>query len=184
MSARWHPRRLALYALVAVLATTMIYMAITGAITPGAVRDWLASLGPWAPVLFVVAFVAGLLIGLPGMAFVVGARLAFGPWLGFALAYGGGVVAVTVPFLSARALRRADVPPWRPQGRRVGRLFAQLERHPFWVVLALRSILWFNAALTYALALSSVRTRDYVVASALALAPVVAVATLVSGWLT
>ncbi|MBK9031439.1 MAG: TVP38/TMEM64 family protein [Myxococcales bacterium] len=182
MIPRWTRRRVALAIAIAALGACMIYMTVTGTLTARGVKDWLDSLGPWAPALFVGAFVAGSLVGLPGMAFVAGARLAFGPWLGFALAYGGGVLAVTVPFVGARALRRADVPPWRPSGKRLGRLFAQLEAHPLAVVIALRLILWFNAALTYALALSPIRTRHYVLGCAIALAPVVALATFVSGW--
>lgn len=184
MSARWSRRRIALTIAIAIVAGVMAYMTITGAITAAGVKGWLDDMGPWAPPLFIVVFVAGSSVGLPGMAFVVGARLAFGPWLGFALAYGGGVLAVTVPFVATRALRRGDVPPWRPKGKRIGWLFGHLEAHPFLAVLGLRLILWFNSAVTYALALSPIRTRDYVLGCALALAPVVAVASFVSGWIT
>ena len=179
---RWTPRRIALAVAVAVVVAVMIYMTATGAITAGGVQRWLDGLGPWAPPLFVAVFVGGSLVGLPGMAFVIGARLAFGPWLGFALAYGGGLLAVTVPFVGARALRRGDVPPWRPRGKRLGWLFGHLDRHPLLVVVGLRLILWFNSALTYALALSGIRTRDYLLGCALALAPVVAAACFISGW--
>lgn len=171
-------QRIVLGVAVALLVSGMIYGYATGALTPAAVRDWLDSLGPAAPVLFVGAFVLGSMFGLPGMAFVLGARLAFGPWLGFVLAYGGGLLAVTVPFVSARALRRGAV-PWRPRGRLVGRAFAKLETHPRTAVIGLRLILWFNSALTYALAVSPIRTRDYVLSCAVALAPVVAAAVLV-----
>lgn len=180
---RWTRQRVVIAVAVAIVAAVMIYMAVTGGLSARAIQRWLDSLGPAAPILFVAAFVAGALIGLPGMAFVVGARLAFGPWLGFVLAYGGGLLAVTVPFVGARALRRRDVAPWRPTNPRLGKLWNQLEARPLVVVIALRLVLWFNAALTYALALSGIRTRDYVLGSAIALAPVVAAATLVSGWL-
>jgi uncharacterized membrane protein YdjX (TVP38/TMEM64 family) len=177
-------RRWAVIVAIAVVGVVTVYMTATGALTADGVRRWLESLGPWGPLLFVVVFVLGSMVGLPGMAFVIGARLAFGPWLGFALGYGGGVLAIAVPFLSTRALRRADVAPWRPRGPRVGRLFAQLESRPIAVVAALRLILWFNAAVTYALAMSGIRTRDYLIGSAAALLPVVAAANFVSGWLT
>ncbi len=180
----WTRRKIAAAIAIAILGGAMIYVAVTGGLTATAVKNWLDSLGPWAPVLFVGAFVAGSLVGLPGMAFVVGGRLAFGPWLGFGLGYGGGLLAVAVPFLGARALRRADVPPWRPRGKRLGKLFAQLESHPLLVVIALRLILWFNSALTYALALSPIRTRDYLLGCAIAMAPVVAIACFVSGWIS
>jgi uncharacterized membrane protein YdjX (TVP38/TMEM64 family) len=180
---RWTRQRVAVAIAIAIVAGVMIYMTATGGLSARAIERWLASLGPIAPVLFVAAFVAGALVGLPGMAFVIGARLAFGPWLGFALAYGGGLLAIAVPFVGARALRRRDVPPWRPSNPRLGKLWGQLEARPLVVVIALRLVLWFNSALTYALALSGIRTRDYLLGSAIALAPVVAIATLLSGWL-
>jgi len=167
-----------LIAIAAVLvASGTIYAWATGALSATSVRDWLDSLGPGAPVLFVGAFVLGLMVGLPGTAFVLGAGLAFGPWAGFALAYGGGLLAITVPFVGARALRR-DTPPWRPGGALTARAFDKLETHPVTAIIVLRLILWFNAALNYALALSPVRPRDYLLASAIGLAPVVAISML------
>jgi uncharacterized membrane protein YdjX (TVP38/TMEM64 family) len=183
-TSRWTGRRIALALAIAIIASVMIYMTVTGAVTAGTIKRWLESLGPAASPLFVAAFVLGSFIGLPGMAFVVGARLAFGPWHGFALGYIGGILAMTIPFIGARALRRGDLPPWRPKGPRIGKLFAQLERRPLMVVIVLRLILWFNSALTYALAMSAIRTRDYILGCAIALAPVVAIANFVSGWIS
>lgn len=176
---RFTTQQLVTAAAVAVFLGGMAYMALTGAVTPESVRDWLDGLGPAAPILYVCAFILGLLVGLPGMAFVIGANLAFGPWAGFFLAYGGGLLAVTIPFVGTRALRTRDAAPWRPKNRYAALAFAKLETHPFLAVVVLRLILWFNAALTYALALSPIRTRVYVSACALALAPVVAAAGLI-----
>jgi uncharacterized membrane protein YdjX (TVP38/TMEM64 family) len=49
------------------------------------------------------------------MVFVVVARVVFGPALGFALAYGGAVLAVTISFVVARQLvaaARSSTEPW------------------------------------------------------------------------
>ncbi len=177
-------RRVLLGVLAATFVGGAIYLWRTGAVTPTTVAAWLGSLGPAAPVLFIAAFVAGSFVGLPGMAFVIGGRLAFGPYLGFAVGFGGGMLAVTVPFLFARRMRRAGSDPWRPTRRHLRRMFDLLETHPFRAVLALRLVLWFNPPLSYALALTTVPLRTYVAACALALAPVVAIAMVATGWLT
>lgn len=177
-------RRALLGALVVAFVCGAVYLWRTGSVTPSSIRAWLESLGPAAPLLFVGAFVLGSFVGLPGMAFVVGGRLAFGPWLGFALGYGGGLCAVTLPFLAARFLRRQPETPWRPRNRHLARVFDQLEHHPLRSVIVLRLILWFNPPLSYALALTRVRVRDYVLGCALALAPVVAVGVIASGFFT
>ncbi len=173
-------RRAALGVLALAFVGGALYLWSTGSVTPSGVQAWLESLGPAAPVLFVTAFVLGSFVGLPGIAFVIGGVLAFGPWTGFVLGYVGGLCAITVPFLTARKLRRVDAPPWRPRNRYAARAVELLGTHPFRGVLVLRLLLWFNPPLSYALAFSPVPFRTYFTACALALAPVVAIATAVT----
>ena len=177
-------RRVILGLFVVAFVSGAVYLWRTGAVTPHIVAAWLDSLGPAAPALFIVAFIAGSFVGLPGMAFVIGGRLAFGPYLGFAVGFGGGMLAVTVPFVIARRVRRAGSNPWRPTQRHLQRAFEMLETHPFRAVLALRLLLWFNPPLSYALAFTSLPLRIYVAACALALAPVVTIAMVATGWFT
>jgi len=177
-------RRVLLGMFAAAFVGGAVYLWRTGAVTPTTVAAWLASLGPWAPLLFIAAFVAGSFVGLPGMAFVIGGRLAFGPYVGFAVGFGGGMLAVTVPFVIARRFRRAGSNPWRPTQRHLRRMFEMLETHPFRAVLALRLVLWFNPPLSYALAFTTLPLRTYVAACAVALAPVVLIAMIATGWFT
>ncbi len=111
--------------------TGAVYLWRTGAITPLTVRSWLLSLGPAAPAIFIGAFVAGAFLGLPGMAFVIGGRLAFGPYVGYAVGLGGGLLAVTVPFVLARRMRRA------------GRWPCPCPMPSAWIAIARRSVNWW-----------------------------------------
>ena len=52
MSARWSRRRIALAIAIAIVASVMAYMTVTGAITAAGVKAWLDDMGPWAPPLF------------------------------------------------------------------------------------------------------------------------------------
>ncbi len=175
-------RRVALgVAIVAFLAIAIVVWR-TGAVTPSSVGAWLDDIGPWAPVVFLATFLAGSLIGLPGMAFVVGARLAFGPWLGFALGYAGGLAAVMTPFTVVRVFRRNQQAPWQPKNRWLRRALDRVETQPIRAVIALRLLLWFNQPLSYALGFAPIRARDYALACALALLPVVAAGNLATSW--
>lgn len=162
----------------------------TGRVSAGSIEAWLESLGPIAPAMFVVAFVAGAFVGMPGMMFVIGGRLAFGAQAGFVLGYGAGLLACIAPFAAARRLRGVPgVPgergePWQPRNRHLRRALAMVESHPLRAVLVLRLVLWFNPPLSYALAMTNIPVRTYVAGCALALAPVVAVAVLAIGWIT
>lgn len=176
-------RRVILGVFAAVFVGGAIYLWRTGAVTPTTVKEWLESLGPAAPALFIAAMVGGAFVGLPGMAFVIGGRLAFGPTLGFAVAYGGGLLAVTLPFLVARGVRKAgSQEPWKPTRPWMAKIWATIETHPFRTVLLLRLVLWFNPPLSYALAFVRMPARTYIAACATALAPVVALAMIATGW--
>ena len=175
-------RRVLLGLLVIAFVAGAIYLWQTGGVSAGGIRRWIDSLGPAAPVLFVVAFVAGGLIGLPGMAFVLGARLAFGPWWGGALGYLGGMCSITLPFVTARLLRRQAATPWRPKQKLLARAIDMLATHPIRAIFILRLFFWFNPPLSYALALTPVRFRDYMLGTGLAIAPVVIIAMVASSW--
>ncbi|MDQ3363937.1 MAG: VTT domain-containing protein [Myxococcota bacterium] len=175
-------RRVLLGGFVVAFVIGAVYLWRTGAVTPAKVGAWLESLGPAAPLIFIAAFLGGAFVGLPGMAFVIGGRLAFGPYVGFAVGFVGGMLAVTVPFILARRVRRPGMQPWRPRHPRLVRVFELLDTHPFRAVVVLRLILWFNPPLSYALAFTSVAPATYVAACATALAPVVAVAMAATSW--
>jgi uncharacterized membrane protein YdjX (TVP38/TMEM64 family) len=176
-------KRALLVALVAAFVAGTAWAYATGRVSTAAIEAWLTSLGPLAPAMFVGAFVGGAMIGLPGMMFVVGGRLAFGAETGFALGYGGGVLACVVPFATARRLRGDRGAPWQPRNRHLRRAFDLVETHPLRAVIVLRLVFWFNPPLSYALAMTSVPLRAYVAGCTLALAPVVAAAVLATGWI-
>ena len=178
---RWRTLRfLVIGVFAAAFVTAFVYAYRSGAITPTSVREWLDSLGPWAPLVFVGAFVAGKVMGLPGMAFVVGARLAFGPWLGFACGYVGGLGCVMFPLVIARLWRRSK--PWLPKNRWIARAFEKVETHPVRAVIGLRLVFWFNQPIGYALGAGTIRARSYATGCAIAVVPVVAVGNLATGW--
>ena len=175
-------RRVVIGVLILAFLAGAVYLWRTGGITASGIRRWIDSLGPAAPVIFVGAFVLGGLVGLPGMAFVLGARLAFGPVWGGLLGFTAGMCSITVPFATARLLKRRQAVPWRPKLKLAARAIDMLAHHPVRAIFVLRIFFWFNPPLSYALALTPVRLRDYLVGSGLALAPVVTLAMLASIW--
>ena len=145
-----------------------------------AVRATMASAGAWGFVLFLVAFVVGELVHVPGVVFLAAAVLAYGRLVGFGAAYLGAILSVVVSFLVVRAVGG------RPLGAlshpRALRVLAHLEQRPVLVISALRLVLWMAPALNYALALSPVRLRDYVIGSVLGLLFPLALASFFIEW--
>lgn len=137
--------------------------------------------GVWGMLVFVVLFVLGELIHIPGMLFIAAGILAYGRMLGFVLGLVAALCSVAASFLLVRgiggkALGEIDRPL-------VKRMMATLDDRPIMTVFLLRSVLWLAPPLNYALALSSVRFRDYLIGSALGLLVPVLGASLFFDWL-
>jgi uncharacterized membrane protein YdjX (TVP38/TMEM64 family) len=174
-------RRIAAAIAVVALGACALVARRSGVDGPMLQRELLA-LGCLAPPLFLVIFAAGELLHLPGILFVLVARVVFGPSMGFVLGYAGALCAVTLSFTVARhvvSAARATKEPWRPKWRFLRRAFDRLEAHPIQMIALLRLVLWLAPPLSYALASTNIRPRDHVIGSAIGLVvPVLGVAIL------
>jgi uncharacterized membrane protein YdjX (TVP38/TMEM64 family) len=104
---------------------------------------------------------------VPGLVFVAAAVLVWGRIAGAALAYGGALVAVSFSFAVVRAI--GGQPLGELKQKWVRATLAQLDKRPIRTVALLRLVLWIAPALNYALALSPIRYREYVIGSAIGL---------------
>ena len=129
------------------------------------IAHFMQSLGIWGFLLFLLAFALGELVHVPGFVFVFAALIAYGRLWGALAGYAGALVAVTVAFylvriVGGRALTEIKQPL-------IKKALGPLEKHPIRTVALLRSVLWFLPALNYALGLSAIRYRDYILGSAI-----------------
>jgi uncharacterized membrane protein YdjX (TVP38/TMEM64 family) len=174
-------RRVAAVVVVVALAVAAIVARRAGVDGPMLQRELLA-LGYFAPPLFLVLFAAGELLHLPGILFVLVARVVFGPSLGFVLGYTGALLALSLAFAVARQVvsaARATKEPWRPKWRFLRWAFDRVESHPIRTIAFLRLVLWLSPPLSYALASTGVRARDHVIGTAIGIVvPVLGVAVL------
>ncbi len=136
------------------------------------IRTFIEDAGPWGIVFFVAAFAIGSLIHVPGTVFVVASALVYGKTTGFLVSLFGSVISVSVTFWVVRwAGGQALAEIKRPFIRRI---LSHLDAAPIQTVFLLRTVLWVNPALNYALAMSRIRFRDYVLGSFLGLAAPIA----------
>ena len=91
-------------------------------------------------------------------------REAFGRLWGGLLGWSASLVALSVTFFFARA--GGGKPLAEVKNARVRRVLSRLDSHPFLTIFTLRTFFTLSAWLNYSLALSGVRYRDYLVASA------------------
>ena len=157
-----------LLGLVAVLATLVLIGHLSGVseyLTRQNIAHFMQSLGVWGFLLFLVVFALGELVHVPGFVFIFAALIAYGRVWGAVAGYVGALLAVTLAFflvriVGGRALSEIQQPLIR-------KALGPLKKHPIRTVALLRSVLWFAPALNYALGLSPVRYRDYIIGSAI-----------------
>ena len=164
-------RLLRVAALVVVVVALLLVGRSSGLASHGSVervRALVVQAGPWGIALFVLVFSLGEMLHVPGLLFVAASVLAYGRLWGGLLGWTASLVAISVTFLMARAV--AGTPLSEVKSPRMRRILEGLERRPVLTVFLLRSVFILSPPLTYALALSRVRYRDYLLGSAAGLA--------------
>ena len=111
--------------------------------------------------LFVLLFSLGNLIQIPGLIFLAAAVLTLGRLWGGAVTYVAAVISCALTFLMIRALGGSVL---RLLENRVAvRLLRELDARPIACVALLRILFQTAPALNYALAMSGIRFRTYLV---------------------
>jgi uncharacterized membrane protein YdjX (TVP38/TMEM64 family) len=135
--------------------------------------DWLAPLlrqladvGGWAPALFIGLYVLAAITLAPAFLLTFSAGAVFGLWRGTLLTYIGAVLGASAVYALAAPLARSRVLRWIDRDPRVAATRRAVVKDSAWIMFLLRlsPLVPYNL-LNYALALSGVRFRDYLVAS-------------------
>ncbi|HEY5619725.1 MAG TPA: VTT domain-containing protein [Vicinamibacterales bacterium] len=134
--------------------------------------DWLApavlkltQVGPWAPVLFTLIYIAAAVTLAPAFFLTVAAGAMFGVWRGSIIVFIAASLGASVVF--AVGSRVANL-PWMQRitrDPRVATVRAAIMSESVWIMFLLRlsPLVPYNV-LNYALALSGVRYVDFVIA--------------------
>lgn len=127
---------------------------------------WIQGLGPWGPIAFIAGYAAATVAFVPGSVLTLAAGAIFGILRGTIYAIFAATLGAAGAFLLARHYAR----PWIERRVAGNPRFAAIDRavarQGLWIVFLLRlsPVFPFNL-LNYALGLTAVRFRDYLVAS-------------------
>jgi uncharacterized membrane protein YdjX (TVP38/TMEM64 family) len=137
-----------------------------------ALVGWIRNAGPAGAILFAAAYIAATVLLLPGSVLTLGAGFAYGPALGLLLVSPVSVLAATAAFTVGRSIARGWVSRKVSGDPRFAPIDEAVGESGFKIVFLLRlsPILPFNL-LNYALGLTRVSLRDYVLASFLGMLP-------------
>ncbi len=162
------------------LVVAVVAVAVIGAalyLLP--VREWLLAflswsrgVGVWGPLSLAAVYVVACVLLLPGSILTLGAGFAFGLLPGIAAVMAGSVAGAAAAFLLGRTVARGWVGPRIAAHPRFAAIDKAVANHGFKIVLLLRlsPIFPFNL-LNYALGVTRVSLRDYVLASWIGMAP-------------
>jgi len=169
-----------LVAIVIGLAAAAHFSGLADSLTRERVQSIASSWGALGVLAYVAIFAVGEILQLPGAIFVIAAVAAYGPWLGTLVAYVGMNVASISVFLFVRLVAgRALTEIAHP---RVKQLIGHVDAAPIRTAFVARGILFVLPGIGYALALSSIRFRDYVIGSAIGLVIPSLLAALLGEW--
>ena len=126
----------------------------------------LAGLGAWGPVLFVGLYIVAAITLAPAFLLTFSAGAVFGLWRGTMLTYVGAVLGASAVYAVAAPLARSRILGWIDRDPRVAATRRAVVKDSAWIMFLLRlsPLVPYNL-LNYALALSGVTFRDYLLAS-------------------
>lgn len=134
--------------------------------------EWIHGAGALGAGVYALAYLLATLLLLPGSILTAGAGFAYGPLWGTALVSPVSVLASTVAFVLGRYVARDWIGRRMSGSPRFAAIDAAIGESGFKIVFLLRlsPIFPFNL-LNYALGLTRVRVRDYILASFIGMLP-------------
>lgn len=141
-----------------------------GGLSEDRVEGWIGGPSTAGAIVYPLLYAGLTVLLFPGAVITAAGGALFGVLLGTALTLVGATAGATAAFLIGRRLGRTQVE--RIAGRRIGALDAWLERWGLLAVIYVRllPVFPFNA-LNYAAGVTALRTRDYVLGTAIGIIP-------------
>ncbi len=133
---------------------------------------WARGAGSIAVVAFVCAYILATVLLIPGSILTIAAGFIYGVGWGTLIVAPTSIIAATIAFLVGRTFARAPIKQRLGEGAQFRAIDAAIEKRGALVVTLLRlSPVVPFALLNYLLSITKVKTRTYVVASALGMFP-------------
>lgn len=135
-------------------------------------QSWIESLGVFAPIVYVLVYVATTLLLIPGSVLTIGAAGIFTFWKAFAVVVVGANLGALAAFLLTRTFLRERVAMWATGNPKFAALDRAIGREGFKMVLLVRlSPVFPFTLLNYFLGLTTVRVSSYVLGNLIGMLP-------------
>ncbi|RMG59188.1 MAG: TVP38/TMEM64 family protein [Deltaproteobacteria bacterium] len=137
-----------------------------------ALKDWIGGLGPLGPIVYVLLYVAAVVLAIPGSAITIAGGALFGAVTGTILVSVGSTIGAGLAFLIARYLARDAVSSWLEKNEKFQKLDRLTEEKGAVIVAITRLVPLFPFnLLNYGFGLTRVRFGTYLFWSWLCMLP-------------
>lgn len=133
---------------------------VKGYLTREALGQVLESAGYWAPLLFILVYIAGICLFVPGTLLTTLGAAIFGAYWGFLYVWVGAMIGASAAFWIGRTLGREFAASLI--GDKLKKYDEAIERNGFATVLYLRLIYFPFTPMNFGMGLTRVRFLDYV----------------------
>ena len=161
--------RIAIALILAIAFACAWYFDFFEYLTVDRLREIKATLGVWAPIAFVVAFVAGELLQVPSVFWVLCAGLIWPWWIALPLALVAALLAATVAFLVARHVLGDRFHEKLPKG--FEGLNKGLQNSPLRAIVAIRLTTFLHPVVHWVLAASPISLATFLLGTLIGILP-------------
>ena len=138
----------------------------------GSLQDWIDTLGPLGPIVFVLIYIGATVSAIPGTILGVAAGVIFGSIIGVILVSISSTIGACICFLIARYFARDAVERWFSKSEKFQRLDKLTEEHGTIIIAITRLIPLFPFnLLNYGFGLTRVSFKTYMFWSWLCMLP-------------
>lgn len=134
-------------------------------LTPEGLGQFLSMAGYWGPLIYILAYAAGVCLFVPGTLLTTLGAAIFGAWQGFLYVWVGAMLGASAAFWIGRTLGRDLAASL--VGDRLRKYDEAIERNGFAAVLYLRLVYFPFTPMNFGMGLTRVRFRDYFLGTAL-----------------
>ena len=152
-------KAIALLLFIVAAVVTVRFTPVKDYLTREALGQVLESAGYWAPLLFILVYIAGICLFVPGTLLTTLGAAIFGAYWGFLYVWIGAMIGASAAFWIGRTLGREFAASLI--GDRLQKYDEAIERNGFATVLYLRLIYFPFTPMNFGMGLTRVRFRDY-----------------------
>ena len=161
--------KILLFSSAAIAVIGVYYFDLVEYLTQDNIQAFKHSLGLWAPIVFVLAFIVGELLQVPSVLWIFFAGIIWPWWFAFPLSLLAAMSAAAGAFLVARYFLGNQFHEKLPKGFQI--LNKELEHRPISAVVVLRLTTFLHPATHWVLAASSIKMLPFFIGTIIGIAP-------------